>query len=99
MKPIENKEKISHIYSEFSMCGYEMEMISDETLDKIIKNRLIGELYNSIINNTDELPIEYTTNYEMVKDVMNHRAEMIIIDKEELNRLKEIEWKYNNLCR
>lgn len=92
------KEKISYIYSEFSMSGYEMEMISDEILDRIIKNRLIGELYDFIINNVDELPIEYTTNHKTVEDAVNHRAEMIIIDKEELNRLKEIEWKYNDLC-
>ncbi len=30
---------------------------------------------------------------------ITHRANMVIIDRDELNRLKEIEWKYNDLCR
>src|SRR5690606_12509069 len=99
MKPAIIKEKVFDIYSEFSMSGYEMEAISDEVLDKIIKNRLIGELYDFIINNLDELPIEYMKKNKIVEDTVTHRAEMIIIDKGELNRLKEIECQYNDLCR
>ena len=92
-----DKKLISSIYSEFTVNPIDEIKISQTTLKEMIEFQLGKQIGNFIIKNMSELPVEYNEKIDVSNGNKICRIETILIDKEELNRLKDIEWKYNKL--
>lgn len=75
-----------------------LKVLSEDYLDKIVKDGLFRNLHDFLRGNYNDLPISIMQGEIDPRDGSRpYRLSMTIIDGEELQRLKDIERQYNAL--
>lgn len=84
-----------------SLDEFEIMNIPEDKIQYHVNNIFANGVGNLIMEKIDELPIYYVSSKNVTPSGMQNEYEIHfnIISKDELMRLKEVEYKYNDLCR
>lgn len=94
-------KNIDKICSTYIVSDSDKMKIPKDALDRITKNQLAQNIANFIVENLDGLPIKYEIKHDYIinPSAEKHTIKMNLISDDELRRLKEIEYMYNDLRR